>query len=104
MFQNYLKIAFRNLAVNKGFTFINITGLTLGLSICLLIVFYVEDEWSYDRYNLQADRIVRINTDVKFGNTTLSFAQVGPPLATALVKEFPEVEKAVRIAVAWYIL
>jgi putative ABC transport system permease protein len=100
MLRNYFTTAFRNLALNKGFTLINILGLALGLSIFLLIVFYVEDEIHYDRYNTRVDRIFRINTDVKFGNSTISFAQAGPPMATALVKEFPEVEKAIRIAVA----
>jgi len=65
MFKNYLKTAFRSLLKNKGFTFINVLGLALGLATCLLIVFYVFDELSYDRYNTKYDRIYRVNTDLK---------------------------------------
>ena len=69
MFRNYLKIAFRSLRKSKGFTALNIIGLAAGLGVCLLIVLYVTDELSYDRYNVNADRIYRIDEDVYFNNT-----------------------------------
>jgi putative ABC transport system permease protein len=97
MFKNNIKTAIRDLLRNKGFAFLNVAGLVLGISIGLLIVFYVTDELSFDKYNKKADRIFRINTDVKFGNSTVSFAQAGPPMAAALTREFPEVEKSIRI-------
>ncbi|MEO6981009.1 MAG: ABC transporter permease, partial [Mucilaginibacter sp.] len=97
MFKNYLKTAFRSLLKNKGFTAINILGLALGLTTCLLIVFYVFDELSYDRYNIKHDRIYRVNTDLKAGSNETSFAITAPPVADALVKEFPEVERSMRI-------
>src|ERR1700742_1100319 len=97
MIRNYIKTAFRNLMKNKGFTFINVFGLTLGLATCLLIVFYVFDELSYDRYNTKADRIYRVNMDLKYGGTTSSFAVAQPPLAAAVMNNFPEVESVVRI-------
>ncbi|MGF7037932.1 ABC transporter permease [Mucilaginibacter lappiensis] len=97
MIRSYLKIAVRTLLKNKGFTFINILGLALGLAICLLIIFYVTDELSYDRYNTKYERIYRVNTDLKSNGTTLFFAGSPIPLADALMSEFPEVEKAVRI-------
>ncbi len=97
MFKNYLKTAFRSLLKNKGFTAINILGLALGLTTCLLIVFYVVDELSYDRYNVKHDRIFRVNTDLKAGNNETSFAITAAPVADALLKEFPEVEKSMRI-------
>jgi putative ABC transport system permease protein len=100
MFKNYIKTAYRSLLKNKGFTFINIFGLALGLAICLLIVFYVVDELSYDRYNTKYDRIFRVNTDLKYGGVTTNFAIAAPPVGDALVKEFPEVEKSTRIALA----
>lgn len=100
MIKNYIKTAFRSLLKNKGFTFINIFGLALGLTICLLIVFYVFDELSYDRYNTKHDRIYRVNTDLKYGGTTTAFAITAPPVGNALVKEFPEVENAARVAPA----
>jgi putative ABC transport system permease protein len=67
MIRNYIKTAVRSLMKNKGFTAINVLGLALGLATCLLIVFYVFDELSYDRYNVNADRIYRINEAIRFG-------------------------------------
>jgi putative ABC transport system permease protein len=96
MFKNYVKTAFRNLLKNKGFTTINVLGLALGLATCLLIVLYVIDELSYDRYNLKADRIYRVNDDIKFNHNAVSSAASAAPLAATLVSTFPEVEKAVR--------
>jgi len=72
MLKNYLKVAWRNLVRNKTYSFINITGLAIGLSCFLLIVLYVMDELSYDRYNTKADRIYRINSDIRFGGTDLN--------------------------------
>ena len=67
MFRNYLKVALRNLWKNKGYSAINIFGLAIGLSTCLMITLYVADELSYDRYNKNANRIYRVDADIKFG-------------------------------------
>lgn len=96
MIKNYIKTAFRNLIKNKGFTAINILGLALGLATCLLIVFYVFDELSYDRFNVKADRIFRVNNDIKFGGNTNTYAVAPAPLADALKSDFPEIEQATR--------
>ncbi|MEO7214297.1 ABC transporter permease [Mucilaginibacter sp.] len=101
MFRNYIKTAFRSLLKNKGFTAINILGLALGLGACLLIVFYVADELSYDRYNTKSERIFRINADLKLGENRKDYAVVMPPLAKTLVAEYPYVEDAVRIKNAY---
>src|SRR6201995_3968717 len=100
MFKNYFKTALRSLLKNKGFTFINVAGLALGLATCLLIVFYVADELSYDRYNTKHDRIYRVNTDLKYGGVVTSFAIAAPAVGDAMVKEFPEIEKSTRIGLA----
>lgn len=97
MFRNYFKTAIRNLLKNKGFTVINILGLSLGLATCLLIVFYVKDELSYDKFNVKADRIYRVDFDIKFGNNSNSYAAVAGPIAGELKKDFPSVEQAVRL-------
>ncbi|HEY2725731.1 MAG TPA: ABC transporter permease, partial [Parafilimonas sp.] len=68
MFKNYFKIAWRNLTRNKFYTSINIIGLAIGLATCLLILLYVLDELNYDKYNVNANRIYRINNEIKFGN------------------------------------
>jgi putative ABC transport system permease protein len=96
MIRNYIKTAFRSLMKNKGFTIINVLGLALGLATCLLIVFYVFDELSYDRYNEKADRIYRVNDDIKFGGNTNSYAVSPAPMAAAMKADFPEIEQVVR--------
>ena len=60
MFQNYLKIAFRNIMKHKIHAAINIFGLAIGMACCMLILFYVQDELSYDRFHEDADRIHRV--------------------------------------------
>jgi putative ABC transport system permease protein len=100
MFKNYIKTAVRSLYKNKGFTAINILGLALGLATCLLIVFYVVDELSYDRYNTKADRIYRVNEDLKLGENNVQYAVAMPPLAKTLKVEYPYIEDATRIKAA----
>ncbi len=97
MFKNYLKVALRNLWKNKGFSAINIIGLATGLAVCLLIVLYVVDELSYDKYNINADRIYRIDADIYFNNTQAIFAVAPDPLAPALLRDYPEVEQIARL-------
>jgi len=96
MFKNYFKIAFRNLWKNKGYSAINIIGLAMGIATCLLISLYVLDELSYDQFNKNADRIYRINADIKFGGEEQKLAVCPDPMAFTMVKDYPEVENAVR--------
>ncbi len=96
MIKNYIKTAFRSLLKNKGFTAINVLGLALGLATCLLIVFYVFDELSFDKYNVNADRIYRLNNDIKFGGNEGSYAVAPAPAAAAMKADFPEVEQVAR--------
>jgi putative ABC transport system permease protein len=97
MFRNYFKTALRNLLRNKFYTSINIIGLAVGLATCLLIILFVMDELSYDRYNLKADRIYRINNDIKFGGNHVDLSVAAAPMGPAMVKEFPEVEQYCRL-------
>jgi putative ABC transport system permease protein len=96
MLRNYLKSAMRNLWKNKGFSTINILGLAIGLATCLLILIYVADELSYDRWNVNADRIYRVDNDAAFGGNTSSLAVAPAPAGPAILRDFPEVEKEVR--------
>ncbi|HWZ01968.1 MAG TPA: ABC transporter permease, partial [Mucilaginibacter sp.] len=96
MIRNYIKTAFRSLMKNKGFTFINVFGLALGLAVCMLIVFYVFDEWGYDHYNTKIDRIYRVGNDVKYNGNVVSTATGPAPLAATLKSTFPGVEQTVR--------
>ena len=97
MFRNYLKVALRNLWKSKGFTAINIIGLASGIGVCLLIVLYVTDELSYDRFNANSDRIYRLDADIYFNNTQFTGSIAPKPLAFTLAKECPQVEQMVRI-------
>lgn len=96
MLRNYLKVALRNLWKSKGYSAINIIGLAAGLGVCLLIVLYVIDELSYDRWNPKADRVYRIDADIYFNNTQFSAVATPRPLAYTLAKEYPQVEQMVR--------
>src|ERR1700712_2970609 len=96
MIKNYIKTAFRGLLKNKGFTAINVLGLALGLATCLLIVFYVFDELSYDKYNKEINRIYRVDTDIKFAGYENSYAVAPAPTAEALKADLPEVEQVTR--------
>lgn len=97
MLKNYLKTAFRNLRKNKGYSFINIFGLAVGLASCLLILLYVVNEFSYDHYNKKMDQIYRVDTDIKFGGTQMVIAQTPDPLGPALKSEYPQVKQFVRL-------
>ncbi|MBC3786947.1 ABC-type antimicrobial peptide transport system permease subunit [Spirosoma sp. LMG 31448] len=97
MLTNYLKIAWRTLRKQRGFAFINIFGLAIGLACCLLIMLYVLDELSYDRYNAHADRIYRVQSDIKFGSNDMHFATTADPLGPTLKKDYPQVEQFVRL-------
>ena len=97
MLKNYIKTAWRSLWKNKAFSLINIFGLAMGLAICLLITLFVNDELSYDRHNVNADRIYRLHADIFFNDTEALMAASPDPLAPALVRDFPEIESMVRI-------
>jgi len=97
MFKNYLKIAWRNIRKNKTFSIINITGLAIGLSCFLLIALYVMDELSYDKFYPNADRIYRINSDIKFGGANLHMPVTSDMMGELLKKDYPQVEQYTRI-------
>ncbi|HEX6226645.1 MAG TPA: ABC transporter permease [Chryseolinea sp.] len=97
MFRNYLKVAFRNIARYKFYSAINILGMTIGLTACLLIILYIADELSYDKFNRNADRIYQVGLHAKIGGHEVSVANTCPPMGPALVAEIPEVEAATRV-------
>jgi putative ABC transport system permease protein len=97
MFKNYFKIAFRNIRKYKGYSFINIASLAIGIACCMLIIFYVGFELSYDNYHKGADRIYRIGLDRNLPWEKNTCAMVGYPLAAHLKKNLPQVEYAGRI-------
>ncbi len=97
MIQNYLKIAIRNLLRNKVFSAINIVGLALGIATCLVIMLFVYDELSYDRFNEKADRIFRVVFKASINDGKINEANVMPPTAQVLKNDYPEVLAATRL-------
>lgn len=89
MFSNYLKIASRYLIMHRGYSFINISGLAIGMACCLLIFLFIEHEMSYDRYHENSDRIYRLALSGRFGGTSYESAAVAAPTAQALVQDYP---------------
>lgn len=82
---------------NKGYTFLNVAGLAIGIAACLIISFYIRNELSYDDYHTESDRIYRIAVDIQSSRTNRIFATTCGPLAPALKKDFPQVDAAVRL-------
>jgi putative ABC transport system permease protein len=91
MFKNYLKITLRITRQHKEYSFINIAGLALGIACCLLILFWVQDELSFDRFHENADHLYRIIEDLNFEGQTLHIARTPSAVAPALLEEIPEV-------------
>ena len=97
MFRNYVTIALRNLSRQKAFSIINILGLAIGLATCILIVRYIQDELSVDKWHPKGDRIYRIMRETKAGGKSEYLPFVSGAIGPALEQELPEVEKAVRL-------
>ncbi|MDO5970848.1 ABC transporter permease [Flavivirga aquimarina] len=96
MIRNYIKIAWRNLIKNKAISSINIIGLAIGIASCLLIVLFVLDELSYDRFNERKDEVFRVVFRANVNGELIKEAVVMPPVAQTLKQEFPEVVDATR--------
>ncbi|MGM9507064.1 ABC transporter permease [Larkinella sp. GY13] len=97
MLQNYFKIAWRNLVKNKVFSLINIVGLSVGLTCCILITAFVVDELSYDRYPAQADQIYRVGLHLTVNDAITDFPNVDVAVGQGIKNAFPEVEATTRL-------
>jgi len=93
MYKSYFKIGWRNLWSNKGFSFINISGLAMGMTTCVLIMLYVLDEMSFDKHHQDGHLVYRIASEVKGEKWVAAPA----PMAEGLKKDFPEVEQVTRL-------
>ena len=96
MLKSYLTVALRNLWKRRGFSLINLLGLSVGLTVCFLIFLYVRFELSYDGFHARADRIYRVVCDIKTPSETVHANGPAWPVGPALQREFPEIESAVR--------
>lgn len=93
---NYFKIAFRKIRRQKGYSFINISGLAIGIACSLLIFIHLSDEVSYDNYHKNANRIYRVTYELTDSGKITRTAQTPAPLGPALLKDYPEVKNFVR--------
>ncbi len=97
MFKNFLKIVFRNLARNKGFSFINIAGLAVGMASAILIILWIQNEKSYDQFHAKKDRIYEVWNRARFDGKLMCWNTTPKILARNMERELPEVERAVRV-------
>ncbi len=96
MFKNYLKIAWRSLKKQPFFAFLNTFGLAIGMAGALLISLYIHDELGFDKMFADAERIYRIDADIKFGGAEIDASQTSAPMAGTLKRDFPQVQSTVR--------
>ena len=97
MLKNCLKIAVRHLLRHKAYAFINIAGLSVGMACCALMLLYIREELSYDRFHRQAEQIYRVIMTHRDQRGTDTFPGTPAPLAPALQQEYPEVLQVVRV-------
>ncbi|MDF2430844.1 MAG: putative transport system permease protein, partial [Mucilaginibacter sp.] len=97
MIKNYFKIAWRNLKKNRLYAFVNITGLTIGIVSCLLIGVYIRHELSYDKFNENASRVVRVTMDYNQGGNPQKVAVTGTKVGPQFKRTFPSIVDFVRL-------
>jgi putative ABC transport system permease protein len=97
MFKNNLKIALRNLFKQKLYTTINVLGLAVGVASCLLIVLFVRNEFSYDKFFKDGDRIYRMVLERKYPNHSTYYAIIPHSFAQTALRDFPEIEAAANL-------
>jgi putative ABC transport system permease protein len=98
MLKNYLKSAYRNLVKHRFYSLINVFGLSLGITSCILILTYIGYELSYDGYHRNADNLCRISSRTTVAGQTNEFATTPAPVGPTMVQDFPEVLDAVRFS------
>ena len=100
MIFSYIKTAWRNIQRYKGYSLINLLGLAIGIACCIIILIYVQDEFSYDRYPQDYNQIYRVTEHLQSSDRgEISTARTPPPWAPSLAEEFPEIEEYVRIKI-----
>lgn len=105
MLRNYIKIALRNLWRHKGFSFINIIGLAVGMTACFLIFIFVTFELSYDKFNQNFDQVYRLVTDIKSPQEVLHWSSASPPMGPALQRDYPDdVKEYARVFGAGFLM
>ena len=97
MLKNYFKISFRNLWKQKGFTFINLAGMAVGMACCFLLLIYVNHEMHFDEHHPEVDRLYRVNYHSTFGGTERVMGSIPAPIAPLMRQDFPQIEQIARL-------
>jgi putative ABC transport system permease protein len=98
MLKNYLKIAWRSMMKNKVFSFINIFGLAIGITVCMMIFMFIANEFSFDKFHVNGKNIYRIMRGFDDNGSKKLVPWLSPPYATALKNDYPdEIKKIVRV-------
>ena len=97
MIKNYLKVALRNIKKSKIYSFVNISGLAIGMACCFLIFLYVQHEFSYDRFHEKPNQIYRVTAEWLVEGQAQIYQTTAAPVASALMNDFPEVQNAARV-------
>ena len=97
MFKNYLKIAYRNIIKQKTYSIINIFGLALGLTACILVGLYIYQDFNYDNYHANGENIYRVSVEIVTPNETFNVAETPALVAPTLKQNYPEIDKISRI-------
>src|SRR5215203_5189768 len=101
MVRTYIKLAFRSLLQNRVFSFINIFGLAIGLTCCLLIALYIFHEFSYDTHHQKGERLYQVGSISTLNGETKRGASTPAPMAKAMQQEYPEIESTARLMPAF---
>ncbi len=99
MIGNYIKTAFRNIRRHKGYAFININGLAIGMSCCILISLFILHQLSYDKYHEHAEQIYRLCSEIQMGKNITTLPISNAPVGPVLKNDYPEVLSAVRLKI-----
>src|SRR4028118_2215575 len=97
MFKSYLKTTFRGLLNNRLYTFINVTGLSIGIACANFIFMFIKNELSYDSFHVNSSNIYRVNSLQDNADEINLVATTSPPLAATLKKDFPEIQNVTRV-------
>jgi putative ABC transport system permease protein len=96
MFRNYMKVASRTIRRHKGYAFINMAGLSVGMTCCILMLLWVQDEVSWDRFHEHGDDIYRVIARQQTKDETILNARTPDPLLPTLMQSYPEIIDGIR--------
>lgn len=97
MIRNYFKIAFRSLLKRKGYSFINVLGLAIGMAVCLLIGLFIQSELSYDQWHSKGDNVYRVALERRYPGRSTSYSIIPSSIGESIQKEYPEVKESTRL-------